>query len=109
MLIGEIRHQPEMESTLYWHPLSSCSRVVLLRSETSTFCRPSSSMAWPANVIGLPGATTRGDAAVGGFMIAGALMFTDGATPDELTIQVRDTLSSADWPVVSTARAWARH
>jgi hypothetical protein len=38
-------------------------------------------------------------------MITGALMFTDGARPVELTIQVRETLSNADWPAVSIAQA----
>ena len=65
--------------------MSSCSRVVLLRSEISTFCRLWSSSAWPENVIGLPGATTMGCVDVGGFISTGALMFTDGGIAVELT------------------------
>ncbi len=46
------------------------------------------------NVIGLPGATTSAGTVVGGFMVVGALMFTDGARPVELTTQSRVALSS---------------
>src|SRR5688572_30735666 len=85
------------------------SRVVLLRSWISTLSRETSSLAEPAKVIGLPGATISGWAAVGGTIAVGSLIDTDGATPDSLTIHVRSLVSRSELPFVSVALACAIH
>ena len=60
-------------------------------------------------MIGLPGATVIGCAAVGGTMTVGAEMDTVGGWPFSVTSQVRSAVSRSDWPAVSRARAWVSH
>ena len=83
--------------------------MVLLRSEIDTSLSAWSSLAEPANVIGLPGATVIGCTAVGGTITVGAEMDTVGGWPFSVTIQRRSEVSRSDWPAVSRARAWAHH
>src|SRR4051812_12674845 len=83
------------------------SRVVLLLILTSTLPRPSSSVAEPVKVSGLPGATVSVDAPVGGTITAGWLIDTDGAMPDSLTIHSPSAVSRSGCPAVSVALAWA--
>ena len=83
------------------------SRVVELRSRIWTVLRVPSSWADPEKVSGLPGATTSVCAAVGGTIVAGALIETVGAAPSSLTIHERSPVSRSDTPLVSVARALA--
>src|ERR671923_1703509 len=96
-----MRYQPAGMSTAQVPSLARASRVVVLRSWISTSNRFSSSEADPLKVMGLPGATVIGLAAVGGFITAGVVIATDGSMPVLLTIQVRSMVSSEDCPAVS--------
>src|SRR5215218_3199860 len=98
MSCGETRYQSWITSTPQEPSAASCSLVVLLRREISTWCRLASSLAGPLKVRVPPGGTVYGAAAVGGVITVGVLIATVGATPVEVISQSRVSLRRSDWP-----------
>ena len=81
------------------------SLVVVLRSEISTLCRSSSSLAVPENVIGLPGVTVSVGAEVGGVIAAGRVIGHRRGDAGRADDPVAVGGPRSDWPAVSMAVA----
>jgi hypothetical protein len=109
MSTGETRYCPAVTFVPQVPSAPRFSRVLVLRSEISTFFRPSSSEAVPENVSLPPGSTVTAGTAKGGVMGAGSSMVTVGETALESTVQSRVALRRSAWPVVSVAVALPRH
>ncbi len=109
MCCGEIRQLPAVTVVPQEQFDARFSRVVLLRMETNTWSRVSSSAAVPEKVSGLPGASVIGSGFVGGVTDTGAVIVTVGGTAVELTSQVAVAARRSDCPAVSTAVAQMVH
>ena len=109
MSTGDTRQLPALMPRPQVQSLPRFSPVEVLRRETSTFLRPSSSEAVPEKVIRPPGSTVTAGTVNGGVIATGSAMVTVGATAVESTVQSRVALRRSAWPMVSVAVALPRH